>query len=291
MFAKVLKYEAKETGLLTLVLAIAGGLIIFLSGLAVLAPDGPLAAIRGLSLATGVLIGLALPCGLFFPAAVRYWRTMYGQRGYFTQTLPVGSGVILAAKTLWLMLVTGVSMVLFLGALLWMTTVQTQTEELAMKKGTWTIREGIDKVIGSFHAAWAGFPDFAKWAMIAILIMGIIETVVGMLFASALSNWWPFSAESPGLGFTLAAVVTYAMTQVFGAIVLFVIPGSLSIVSVGEESKLEFVKGFFWHNLVDSAGASGSENYIPLGTLLLPLMAIAMYVFAHYSLTRRLNLR
>ena len=95
MFTKLLAYEirsrfrtdARSFGAFIAVIAVAAGLVA--------------AGLPGISGSTAVLayaLCALTPVACAIAAMADYWKTLYGQRGYFTMSLPISGTVIFWAK-------------------------------------------------------------------------------------------------------------------------------------------------------------------------------------------------
>lgn len=99
MFAKLFKYEAKEMGWQLLLYLVVGLVVVFVSGLLSLT-DQSFLATTGATF--GAMVAIIIPFLVFIIGVKYYYQTIYGQRGYFTNTLPASGGTVLGAKSLWL---------------------------------------------------------------------------------------------------------------------------------------------------------------------------------------------
>lgn len=111
MFAKIFKYEAKEMGWQLLLYLAVGLAVVFASGLLSLTNQSFLAT-TGTTI--GALVAIIIPFLVFIMGSKYYYQTTYGQRGYFTNTLPASGGTVLGAKSLWLFIAVLLSICLSL---------------------------------------------------------------------------------------------------------------------------------------------------------------------------------
>ena len=98
MYTKLLAYEirsrlvadARSFGAFIAVIAVAAGIVA--------------AGLPGISGSTAVLayaLCALTPVACAIAALADYWKTLYGQRGYFTMSLPISGTVIFWAKITW----------------------------------------------------------------------------------------------------------------------------------------------------------------------------------------------
>ena len=95
MFGKMLSYEIssrlradlREMGTAIAILAVTVGVV---------ASGVP--GLSGTMTMFGYLMCVAIPVGAAISGMSDYWKTLYGQQGYFTMTLPVSGAVIYWAK-------------------------------------------------------------------------------------------------------------------------------------------------------------------------------------------------
>ena len=95
MFGKMLSYEIgsrmradlREMGTVLAILVVTVGVV---------ASGVP--GLSGTMTMFGYLMCVAIPVGIAISGMSDYWKTLYGQRGYFTMTLPVSGAVIYWAK-------------------------------------------------------------------------------------------------------------------------------------------------------------------------------------------------
>lgn len=279
MFAKLFKYEAREMGWQLLLYLVVGLAVVFVSGLLSLTNQSFLAP---MGTTIGALVAVIIPFLVCIIGAKYYYQTIYGQRGYFTNTLPASGGTVLGAKFLWLF----ISVLL---AICWSC--------LALG---WVIFSRVSGASGAklsfgdkFAATWEaigkllqGAPAFLIVFIIVTLLLAAAQFVLWVGCFSALANRFGFAYLSTNKAVTISAILIYVVYEAVLALFTFLVPVTLSITGSTSSPQMQLVYGAILSHTNEGPGA-----FIPLGMLaIIPLLACG-YWFAHNSLSRHLSLR
>ena len=279
MFAKLFKYEVKEMGWQMLVGMLVGILVVFTTGLLSLTGHSFLLA-TGTSI--GAAIGVGVPGVLVISEVRHYYQTIYGQRGYFTNTLATSGSTILGAKSLWMFITVLLNIVLGAAALSWV--VLTQLQGVA----------GSGLSYGAkFVSVWQILAQVLERAsavmVIAIILSGLLtaaQFVVWVMCLCALANRFSFASLSTPVALTSSAILIYGVFQVIMVVFILAVPLTLSITESGQDYRTQLLYGS-----VLSVDSVGSGMFLPLGMLAIIPLLIVGYWFAHNALTRHLSLR
>ncbi|WP_297590461.1 ABC transporter permease [uncultured Mobiluncus sp.] len=279
MFAKLFKYEAKEMGWQLLLYLAVGLVVVFTSGLLSLTNQSFL-SVMGTTI--GALVSIIIPFLIFIMGSKYYYQTTYGQRGYFTNTLPASGGTVLGAKSLWLFIAVLLSICWSCLALAWV--IFTQMAGAAGAKLSFG-----DKVAATWEAIGQllqGAPAYLIVAVIVTLLLATAQFVLWVVCFSALSNRFGFAYLSTNKAVTISAILIYVVYEAVLALFTFLVPATLHITTSagGTQAKLFF-------GAILSRTNEGAGVFLPLGMLgMIPLFIVG-YWFAHNSLSRHLSLR
>lgn len=279
MFAKLFKYEAQEMGWQMLVGMLVGILVVFTTGLLSLTGHSFLLA-TGTSI--GAAIGVGVPGVLVISEVRHYYQTIYGSRGYFTNTLAVPGATILGAKSLWMFITVLLNIVWGAAALSWV--VLTQLPGVS----------GSGQSYGTkFVSVWQTIAQVLEHAsavmVIAIILSGLLtaaQFVVWVMCLCALANRFSFASMSTPVALAASAILIYGVFQVIMVVFILAVPLTLSITESGEDQRAQLLFG-----PVLSVESAGSGIFLPLGMLAIIPLLIVGYWFAHNSLSRHLSLR
>lgn len=279
MFAKIFKYEAKEMGWQLLLYLAVGLAVVFASGLLSLTNQSFLAT-TGTTI--GALVAIIIPFLVFIMGSKYYYQTTYGQRGYFTNTLPASGGTVLGAKSLWLFIVVLLSICWSCLALGWV--IFTQMAGTAGAKLSFG-----DKVAATWEAIGQLLqrtPAYLIITMIVVLLLATAQFVLWVGCFSALANRFGFAYLSTNKAVTISAILIYVVYQAVLALFTSLVPVTLHITTSAGGAQTKLLFGAIFSRTNEGTGA-----FIPLGMLaIIPLLACG-YWFAHNSLTRHLSLR
>lgn len=279
MFAKLFKYEAQEMGWQMLVGMLVGILVVFTTGLLSLTGHSFLLA-TGTSI--GAAIGVGVPAVLVISEVRHYYQTIYGQRGYFTNTLAVPGATILGAKSLWMFITVLLNIVWGAAALSWV--VLTQMQGLSgsgLSYGT--------KFVSVWQTIAQVLDNASAVMVIAIIVSGLltaVQFVVWVMCLCTLANRFSFAYLSTPVALTSSAILIYGVFQVIMVVFILAVPLTLSITGSGEDQRAQLLFG-----PVLSVDSTGSGMFLPLGMLAIIPLLIVGYWFAHNALTRHLSLR
>lgn len=279
MFAKLFKYEAKEMGWQLLLYLVVGLAVVFVSGLLSLTNQSFLAT-TGTTI--GALVAVIIPFLIYIIGAKYYYQTTYGQRGYFTNTLPASGGTVLGAKSLWLFIVIVLSVCWGGLALAWVIFTQVAG----------AVGSGLsfgDKFAATWEAigqAWQSVSGYAVLAIILILLLGAAQFAMWVVCFSALANRFSFVSMSTNKAVTLSAILIYVVYEAVLALFTFLVPATLHITTSAGSAQTKLLIGAIFSQTNEGPGI-----FLPLGMLaIIPLLACG-YWFAHNSLSRHLSLR
>ena len=270
MFTKLLGYEirsrfradARSFGAFIVTLAVASGIVA--------------ARLPGISGSTAFLayaLCALTPVACAIAAMADYWKTLYGQRGYFTMSLPVSGKVIFWAKNTRIMIECLLALALAVGGIFAVASAAAWSDGISLAEYT----AGPRSVV-------AGMPTSTVVIMIvAQVIMWMSWVVQGCavmsIGAEGRFNHMGFGA--PIIGF----VLLYIVNQVLSVVGTFFFP--LSVTTDGH-----FSTEITWTSYQATLGTDGHPNVIGIGSyILVPLFALAMGLWASRSIERHTSLR
>lgn len=280
MFAKILKYDFVEFGPASLVGLILGAAVAI--GSTFLVFTGQMVLV-GIGTTVGFLAAIGVPVVIFILNAMRYYRSVYGGRGYFTNTLPVGGGTILGAKTLWLFIVALLAEFVAIISMVWMVACQNVMNDAQ----GWDYGERVNAAGNMVADAGAATPGYVYISFTLILLAVSIQATIWVVAASALANRFAFAHMSEKAGVWLGVILCYAIYQAVSVIGIFAIPASLHLTGLGDNVSITLTTGV----ITSAMSTTDSGVHIPLGTLVAIPLVVLGYWFAHNSLTRHLSLR
>lgn len=279
MFAKLFKYEAKEMGWQLLLYLVVGLVVVFVSGLLSLT-DQSFLATTGATF--GAMVAIIIPFLVFIIGVKYYYQTIYGQRGYFTNTLPASGGTVLGAKSLWLFITMVLSICwggLALGWVILTRWARAAGPELSFGDKFAATWEAIGKLLQSTSA-------YLIIAAIVVLLLVAAQFVLWVVCFSALANRFSFAYLSTNNAVTISAILIYVVYEAVLSLFTFLVPVTLRITGSTSSPQMQLVYGAIFSQTFESPGI-----FLPLGMLaIIPLLACG-YWFAHNSLSRHLSLR
>ena len=270
MFTKLLAYEirsrfrtdARSFGAFIAVIAVAAGLVA--------------AGLPGISGSTAVLayaLCALTPVACAIAAMADYWKTLYGQRGYFTMSLPISGTVIFWAKITRIMIECLLALALAVGGILAVASAAAWSDGISLAEYT----AGPRSVV-------AGMPTFTVALMIAAqLILAMSWTVQGCAVMSigAQGRFNHLGFGAPIIGF----VLVYVVNQVLSTVGTFFLP--LSVTTDGH-----FSTEIMWTSYLATMGTDGHPNVIGIGSyILVPLFALILGLWASRSIEKHTSLR
>ncbi|WP_455130446.1 hypothetical protein [Propionibacterium acidifaciens] len=248
---------------------------LLLTGLGML----PVPVLGELCARLGLLVLGALPVIVLVYLAVVYWQTMYGQRGYFTFSLPVRGRVVFWAKvthgSCWLLMSSAV-MIIALALHVWL---------LSIPEGK-RLGDLVDVLRGYYDAIDARF----LWAMVALALVSALCIVIecaGVMSVGARSHWARLGIGAPIIGFVLLEVVSQALSLVL----MLVVPVGLRL-DGPEGGGMRLVVGDMATPLLDAIRGGIDPTTVGLGSALLgPLLATVLAIWAVNSIEHHTSLR
>ena len=270
MFTKLLAYEirsryradARSFGAFIVTIAVASGIVA--------------AGLPGISGSTAVLayaLCALTPVACAIAALADYWKTLYGQRGYFTMSLPVSGKVIFWAKNTRIMIECLLALVLAVGGILAVASAAAWSDGISLAEYTAGPRSLV-----------AGVPTST------VVIMFVVQVLVWLSWLVQGSAVMSIGAEgrfnhmgfgAPIIGF----VLLYIVNQVLSTVGTFFLP--LSVTTDGH-----FSTEIMWTSYLATRGTEGQPNVIGIGSyVLVPLFALVMGLWASRSIEKHTSLR
>lgn len=248
---------------------------LLLTGLGML----PVPVLGELCARLGLLVLGALPVIVLVYLAVVYWQTMYGQRGYFTFSLPVRGRVVFWAKvtrgSCWLLMSSAVK-IIALALHVWL---------LSIPEGK-RLGDLVDVLRGYYDAIDARF----LWAMVALALVSALCIVIecaGVMSVGARSRWAHLGIGAPIIGLVLLEVVSQALSLVL----MLVVPVGLRL-DGPEGGGMRLVVGDMATPLLDAIRGGTDPTTVGLGSALLgPLLATVLAIWAVNSIEHHTSLR
>ena len=270
MFTKLLAYEirsrfradARSFGAFIVTIAVASGIVA--------------AGLPGISGSTAVLayaLCALTPVACVIAAMADYWKTLYGQRGYFTMSLPISGKVIFWAKNTRIAIECLLALALAVGGVIAVASAAAWSDGISLAEYT----AGPRSVV-------AGMPTSTVVVMIVVqVIMSLSWLVQGSavmtIGAEGRFNHMGFGA--PIIGF----VLLYIVNQVLSTVGTFFVP--LSVTTDGH-----FSTEIMWTSYQATLGTEWYPNVIGIGSyVLVPLFALAMGLWASRSIEKHTSLR
>ena len=270
MFTKLLAYEirsryradARSFGAFIAVIAVAAGIVA--------------AGLPGISGSTAFLayaLCALTPVACAIAALADYWKTLYGQRGYFTMSLPVSGKVIFWAKNTRIAIECLLALALAVGGILAVASAAAWSDGISLAEYT----AGPRSIV-------AGIPTSTVVLMIAaqlILAMSWLVQGSAVMSIGAEGRFNHMGFGAPIIGF----VLVYVVNQVLSTVGTFFLP--LSVTTDGH-----FSTEIMWTSYLATMGTEGHPNVIGIGSyVLVPLFALVLGVWASRSIERHTSLR
>ena len=270
MFTKLLAYEirsryradARSFGAFIVTIAIASGIVA--------------AGLPGISGSTAVLayaLCALAPVACAIAALADYWKTLYGQRGYFTMSLPVSGKVIFWAKNTRIAIECLLALALAVGGILAVASAAAWSDGISLAEYT----AGPRSVV-------AGMPTSTVVIMIVVQVLVSLSWLVqgsAVMSIGAEGRFNHMGFGAPIIGF----VLLYIVNQVLSTVGTFFLP--LSVTTDGH-----FSTEIMWTSYLATMGTEGHPNVIGIGSyILVPLFALAMGLWASRSIEKHTSLR
>ena len=270
MFTKLLAYEirsrfradARSFGAFIVTIAIASGIVA--------------AGLPGISGSTAVLayaLCALTPVACAIAAMADYWKTLYGQRGYFTMSLPISGKVIFWAKNIRIMIECLLALVLAVGGILAVAWAAAWSDGISLAEYTAGPRSLV-----------AGVPTSTVVIMIVVQVLMSLSWLVqgsAVMSIGAQGRFNHMGFGAPIIGF----VLVYIVNQVLSTVGTFFLP--LSVTADGH-----FSTEIMWTSYLATMGTEGHPNVIGIGSyVLVPLFALVMGLWASRSIEKHTSLR
>ena len=270
MFTKLLAYEIRSRavadgrsfGAFIVTIAVASGIVA--------------AGLPGISGSTAVLayaLCALTPVACAIAALADYWKTLYGQRGYFTMSLPVSGKVIFWAKNTRIMIECLLALALAVGGILAVASAAAWSDGISLAEYTAGPRSLV-----------AGVPTSTVVTMIVVQVLVWLSWLVqgsAVMSIGAEGRFNHMGFGAPIIGF----VLLYIVNQVLSTVGTFFLP--LSVTTDGH-----FSTEIMWTSYLATRGTEGQPNVIGIGSyVLVPLFALVMGLWASRSIEKHTSLR
>ena len=270
MFTKLLAYEIRSRavadgrsfGAFIVTIAVASGIVA--------------AGLPGISGSTAILayaLCALTPVACAIAALADYWKTLYGQRGYFTMSLPISGKVIFWAKNIRIMIECLLALVLAVGGIL-----------AVASAAAWSDGIGLAEYTAGPRSVVAGMPTSTVVIMIVVQVLVSLSWLVqgsAVMSIGAEGRFNHMGFGAPIIGF----VLLYIVNQVLSTVGTFFLP--LSVTTDGH-----FSTEIMWTSYLATMGTEGHPNVIGIGSyILVPLFALAMGLWASRSIEKHTSLR
>jgi len=270
MFTKLLAYEirsrfrtdARSFGAFIVTIAVASGIVA--------------AGLPGISGSTAVLayaLCALTPVACAIAALADYWKTLYGQRGYFTMSLPISGTAIFWAKNIRIMIECLLALVLAVGGILAVASAAAWSDGISLAEYTAGPRSLV-----------AGVPTSTVVIMIVVQVLMSLSWLVqgsAVMSIGAEGRFNHLGFGAPIIGF----VLLYIVNQVLSTVGTFFLP--LSVTTDGH-----FSTEIMWTSYRATMGTEGYPNVIGIGSyVLVPLFALVMGLWASRSIEKHTSLR
>ena len=270
MYAKLLAYEIRSRavadgrsfGAFIVTIAVASGIVA--------------AGLPGISGSTAVLayaLCALTPVACAIAALADYWKTLYGQRGYFTMSLPISGTVIFWAKITRIVIECLLALALAVGGIIAVAAAAAWSDGISLAEYTAGPRSLV-----------AGMPTSTVVIMIAVQIVLSMSWIVqgcAVMTIGAEGRFNHLGFGAPIIGF----VLLYIVNQVLSTVGTFFLP--LSVTTDGH-----FSTEIMWTSYRATMGTEGQPNVIGIGSyILVPLFALVMGLWAARSIEKHTSLR
>ena len=270
MFTKLLAYEIRSRavadgrsfGAFIVTIAVASGIVA--------------AGLPGISGSTAILayaLCALTPVACAIAALADYWKTLYGQRGYFTMSLPISGKVVFWAKNIRIMIECLLALVLAVGGIIAVASAAAWSDGISLAEYTAGPRSLV-----------AGVPTSTVVIMIVVQVLMALSWLVqgsAVMSIGAEGRFNHMGLGAPIIGF----VLLYIVNQVLSTVGTFFLP--LSVTTDGH-----FSTEIMWTSYRATMGTEGQPNVIGIGSyVLVPLFALIMGLWASRSIEKHTSLR
>ena len=254
--------DARSFGAFIAVIAIASGIV-----------AAGLPGISGFTAVLAYALCALTPAACAIAAMADYWKTLYGQRGYFTMSLPVSGRVIFWAKNTRIAIECLLALALAVGGVIAVASAAAWSDGISLAEYT----AGPRSVVAGMPTSTVVIMIVAQVIMsLSWLVQGSAVMTIG---AEGRFNHMGFGA--PIIGF----VLLYIVNQVLSTVGTFFFP--LSVTTDGH-----FSTEITWTSYQATLGTDGHPNVIGIGSyVLVPLFALAMGLWASRSIEKHTSLR
>lgn len=223
----------------------------------------------------GAIVALvAMPTATLVHVAVEYWQSMYGERGYLTQMVPVRGRTLFTAKVLYACLVGLVVSALSVAGMLAYIAISLRTQGLSFS-------EALRPLLDMFDQTGTGLVVFLVMSPVVGILAMIVE-VAAVMSIGAQSRFSHLGWAAPVVGF----VALYFVNQVLGVAAFVLVPLSLDLTTGGLEAQ------WMLPQFVEAVRTGGEPSVVGLGSVFVgPLLAAALSLWAVRSLERHMALR
>ena len=271
MFTTLLSQETRTLAPKLALIAGIGVLIIAVSlGLAAL----KIPLVSGFLLMASCLMIAMVPLLVLLQVATSYWKSMHCDAGYFTHTLPVTSGQLFWAKSIFAYIVglVGVFWAIVASCAVFV--------QIAWMNGV-----PLNEFLSSTLDSWNALPLAIKTLLsVAILVQlaNLVFPVAAVMSIGAQSRWNHLGFGAPVIGFILL-YLAHQFTAVFGMLLL---PGGI------DTTTGEFSWKFMLPELIEALKDGANPTFIGMGSIVTTsLLSIAVVCWGIHSLNRHLSLR
>ena len=270
MYAKLLAYEirsrfradARSFGAFIAVIAVAAGIV-----------AAGLPGVSGSTVVLAYALCALTPVACAIAALADYWKTLYGQRGYFTMSLPVSGATIFWAKITRMVIECLLALALAVGGILAVASAAAWSDGISLAEYTAGPRSLV-----------AGMPTSTVVLMIAaqlILAMSWLVQGSAVMSIGAEGRFNHMGFGAPIIGF----VLVYIVNQVLSTVGTLFLP--LSITADGH-----FSTEIMWTSFLATTGTDSRPDVIGLGSyILVPVFALILGVWASRSIEKHTSLR
>lgn len=270
MYAKLLAYEIRSRavadgrsfGAFIAIIAVAAGIV-----------AAGLPGISGSTVVLAYALCALTPVACAIAALADYWKTLYGQRGYFTMSLPISGKVVFWAKNTRIAIECLLALALAVGGILAVASAAAWSDGISLAEYT----AGPRSVV-------AGMPTSTVVIMIVVQVLVSLSWLVqgsAVMSIGAEGRFNHMGFGAPIIGF----VLLYIVNQVLSTVGTFFLP--LSVTTDGH-----FSTEIMWTSYLATMGTEGHPNVIGIGSyVLVPLFALAMGLWASRSIEKHTSLR
>lgn len=276
MFSKVLKHDFISTGrIMGVIYLIVAGITAVTLGSHYLKKGEEMAVGEALGVAALLLVSMCMFILTAVVVLTDFHKSLYGERGYLTFTLPVKSWKILLSKVL----VSTIWFVIALAALfgsMWVTVVVLKEEVLGENYDT------IMGLISQFSTVKISSFVASVVAKIIVFFVEFAFFTVTIFFTSTLANTRPFQKRSVLWTIVLfipIAVVTVKLAEFINERLVF------SIFFVDDKIKLVTDNFEYQSLLLNNNGIDIGELFVYF------ILGAGIFVATHYIMSKKINIK